>query len=102
MSKQPSSNEPVRDVVAADGVVWRVREVRDWNSVGKQVKSLLAERAGGFRKLWSYPGNWSELSDVQLGALINDPVPTDPSAKGGSPAPSGAAGAGGSGGSLRN
>lgn len=75
MTRQSSKKELVREVVDTNDVVWRVREVRLWNSAGKQVTSLIAERAGGFRKLWSYPSDWAELNDLELGSLINDPVP---------------------------
>lgn len=75
VTRQSSKKELVREVVDTNDIVWRVREVRLWNSAGKQVNSLLAERAGGFRKLWSYPSDWAELNDLELGNLINDPVP---------------------------
>ena len=82
MNRQSQKQEVVREVVDTNDVVWRVKEVRVWTSAGKQVNSLIAERAGGFRKLWSYPSDWADLNDLELGTLINDPVPMEPSGRG--------------------
>lgn len=73
-SKQPAE----RHIVDETGAVWRVKEMLVWGANGRGATSLIAEHERGFRRLWDFPADWSELSDRDLAELVGKPVRKGP------------------------
>jgi len=63
-----------RQIVDEHGTVWRVTEMRGWSASGAAETSLIAAHEYGFRRLWDFPANWSELSDDELAQLVSRSV----------------------------
>jgi hypothetical protein len=72
--RQTKESAPEREVVDENGTSWRVTEVRVWDLVGRASVSLIAANTRGFRRLWDYPAGWAALPDVELAALVSQPV----------------------------
>jgi hypothetical protein len=73
ISKQPAE----RQIIDEAGTIWRVTEMRVWDASGRGASSLIAAHERGFRRLWDFPSNWSELNDVELAELVSKPVRKD-------------------------
>ena len=56
-----------REVFAEDGTLWRVREALALDVPGAERPSCLIFDAGRVcRRLWMFPKEWKELSDLAL------------------------------------
>ena len=63
-----------REIFAEDGTRWRVREARVHDVPGAQGESCLICDSGKVcRRLWDYPGKWTELSSVKLFEILERP-----------------------------
>jgi len=63
-----------RQIVDESGTSWRVTEMRVWDASGRGATSLIAAHERGFRRLWDFPADWSELDDVKLAELVSKPA----------------------------
>ena len=63
-----------RDVFAEDGTRWRVREALAFDVPGAERASCLIGDSGKVcRRLWNYPGRWSELSPQAILNILERP-----------------------------
>jgi hypothetical protein len=63
-----------RLVYAEDGTRWRVREARVHDVPGAESDSCLIFDAGHIcRRLWVFPDQWSEMSDITILAIMDKP-----------------------------
>jgi hypothetical protein len=72
-----SKKQAERQVVDQSGTVWRITEVRVWDSNGREASSLIAANERGFRRLWTFPSNWAQLDDAELANLVGKPSAKD-------------------------
>jgi hypothetical protein len=72
-NKQPTKPPAERQIVDETGVAWRVTEVRVWDAKGRSVNSLIAAHERGFRRLWHFPENWLEITDLELAEIVSKP-----------------------------
>ena len=76
-SDRPVPQSP-RVVTELQGVTWRIREMDSQRVPGAHgARCLIFDSDRACRRVWSYPANWRELSDVALLALLRGPVPDD-------------------------
>ena len=74
LTRQPDTPLAERQIVDDTGIFWRVTEIRVWDASGHAATSLIAAHERGFRRLWDFPANWGELSDIQLAELVSKPA----------------------------
>ncbi|HEY2897962.1 MAG TPA: hypothetical protein VGJ12_12555 [Gemmatimonadaceae bacterium] len=61
-------------VYSDDGTRWRVREARVHDVPGAEADSCLIFDGGNIcRRIWRYPDEWTELSDMTLLAMMDQP-----------------------------
>ena len=61
-------------VYSEDGTRWRVREARVHDVPGAEAASCLIFDGGHVcRRVWRYPDEWTELSDLTLLAMMDHP-----------------------------
>jgi hypothetical protein len=61
----------MREIVG-DGMRWRVREVDTTHVPGARApRCLIFEAEGVVRRVWTYPENWAELNESDLGRLLD-------------------------------
>ena len=63
-----------RQVVDQAGTEWRITEVSVWDANGRAKSSLIAAHERGFRRLWDFPPNWTEMEDTELATLVCKPT----------------------------
>ena len=74
LTRQSETQVAERQIVDDTGISWRVTEIRVWDASGHAATSLIAAHERGFRRLWDFPANWAELSDIQLAELVSKPA----------------------------